>query len=135
MEIPERKCPEATKSPGSSRPTWGMRSRVRGRIPDQVRPARERSKPGKSTRILSWSEDRPLAVTDSSKVPCSMVAPTTVQPAACNRSAVRLTPLGVSAFVKRATEIVASGRPPCPFCGQPLNPEGHICARRNGFMH
>jgi uncharacterized repeat protein (TIGR03847 family) len=48
---------------------------------------------------------------------------------------VRLTPLGVSAFVKRAQEIVAAGRPPCPFCGQPLNPEGHICARRNGFMH
>ena len=38
-------------------------------------------------------------------------------------------------FAQRALEIVASGRPPCPFCGQPLNPEGHICTRRNGFMH
>ena len=38
------------------------------------------------------------------------------------------------AFARRALEIVASGRPPCPFCGQPLNPEGHICTRRNGFM-
>ena len=39
------------------------------------------------------------------------------------------------AFAQRALEIVAAGRPPCPFCGQPLNPEGHICTRRNGFMH
>jgi uncharacterized repeat protein (TIGR03847 family) len=48
---------------------------------------------------------------------------------------VHLTPLKALAFAHRALEVVASGRPPCPFCGQPLNPEGHICARRNGFMH
>jgi uncharacterized repeat protein (TIGR03847 family) len=39
------------------------------------------------------------------------------------------------AFARQALDVVASGRPPCPFCGQPLNPEGHICTRRNGFMH
>lgn len=39
------------------------------------------------------------------------------------------------AFAERAIEVVEAGRPPCPFCGQPLNPEGHICARRNGYMH
>ena len=39
------------------------------------------------------------------------------------------------AFARRALDLVAAGRPPCPFCGQPLNPEGHICTRRNGFMH
>jgi uncharacterized repeat protein (TIGR03847 family) len=48
---------------------------------------------------------------------------------------VQLRPVQALAFARRALEIVASGRPPCPFCGQPLNPEGHICARRNGFMH
>jgi uncharacterized repeat protein (TIGR03847 family) len=48
---------------------------------------------------------------------------------------VHLAPLEALAFAHRALEVVASGRPPCPFCGQPLNPEGHICARRNGFMH
>lgn len=48
---------------------------------------------------------------------------------------VHLSPRQALAFAKRALEIVAAGRPPCPFCGQPLNPEGHICARRNGFMH
>ena len=48
---------------------------------------------------------------------------------------VRLRPLQALAFARRALEVVASGRPPCPFCGQPLNPEGHICLRRNGYMH
>ncbi len=48
---------------------------------------------------------------------------------------VTLEPAQALAFAERATEVVDAGRPPCPFCGQPLNPEGHICARRNGYMH
>ncbi len=48
---------------------------------------------------------------------------------------VRLGPRRALAFAARALEVVAAGRPPCPFCGQPLNPEGHICTRRNGYMH
>ena len=39
------------------------------------------------------------------------------------------------AFIQRATRIVAAGRPPCPLCGLPLNPEGHICPRRNGYVN
>ena len=38
-------------------------------------------------------------------------------------------------FVRRSARVVSAGRPPCPFCGQPLNPEGHICARRNGYLN
>jgi len=48
---------------------------------------------------------------------------------------VNLDPRRALAFARRALDVVSAGRPPCPFCGQPLNPEGHICARRNGFMH
>jgi uncharacterized repeat protein (TIGR03847 family) len=48
---------------------------------------------------------------------------------------IHLRPSKALAFAKQALEVVAAGRPACPFCGQPLNPEGHICARRNGFMH
>ncbi len=29
-------------------------------------------------------------------------------------------------------EVVAAGRPPCPLCGGPLDPEGHVCPRSNG---
>ena len=36
------------------------------------------------------------------------------------------------AFIKRAQRVVAAGRPPCPLCGLPLDPEGHICPRQNG---
>jgi len=28
--------------------------------------------------------------------------------------------------------VVQAGRPPCPMCGEPLEPTGHFCARRNG---
>jgi uncharacterized repeat protein (TIGR03847 family) len=48
---------------------------------------------------------------------------------------VHMEPRMALAFAGRALEVVAAGRPPCPFCGQPLNPEGHICTRRNGYMH
>jgi uncharacterized repeat protein (TIGR03847 family) len=36
------------------------------------------------------------------------------------------------AFVVRAQRVVAAGRPPCPLCALPLDPEGHICPRQNG---
>jgi hypothetical protein len=29
--------------------------------------------------------------------------------------------------------VIAAGRQPCPFCGLPINPEGHLCARANGY--
>jgi uncharacterized repeat protein (TIGR03847 family) len=48
---------------------------------------------------------------------------------------VRITPAMARAFVKRALRVVAAGRPPCPLCGRPLDPEGHICARLNGHGH
>lgn len=38
-------------------------------------------------------------------------------------------------FAARAARVVAAGRPPCPLCGQPLDPQGHICPRRNGYLH
>jgi uncharacterized repeat protein (TIGR03847 family) len=48
---------------------------------------------------------------------------------------VRITPAAARAFVARALRVVAAGRPPCPLCGRPLDPEGHICARLNGHGH
>ena len=46
---------------------------------------------------------------------------------------VRLTGAMARVFAKRALDIVAAGRPPCPFCSLPLDPEGHICPRQNGY--
>jgi uncharacterized repeat protein (TIGR03847 family) len=46
---------------------------------------------------------------------------------------VRITGTAARAFVKRALALVAAGRPPCPFCGNPLDPAGHVCPRANGY--
>lgn len=37
------------------------------------------------------------------------------------------------AFAERARVVVAAGRPACPFCSQPLDPDGHVCPRANGY--
>lgn len=37
------------------------------------------------------------------------------------------------AFVIRTEEVVAAGRPPCIFCGAPINADGHLCPRANGY--
>ena len=36
-------------------------------------------------------------------------------------------------FARRAELVVSAGRPPCPLCANPLDPEGHICPRLNGY--
>ena len=46
---------------------------------------------------------------------------------------VRLTPLEGRAFVRRATVVVGAGRPACPLCSLPLDSEGHVCPRANGY--
>ncbi len=43
-----------------------------------------------------------------------------------------LTGAAARQFAERAARVVAAGRPPCPFCNQPLDPEGHLCPRQNG---
>ncbi len=37
-------------------------------------------------------------------------------------------PVGTArAFAKRTREIVGAGRPTCPLCGYPIDPDGHVC--------
>ncbi len=35
-------------------------------------------------------------------------------------------------LAEEALEVCAAGRPNCPLCGDPIDPEGHICPRSNG---
>ncbi len=46
---------------------------------------------------------------------------------------VLVSPGEAAAFSRRARALVAAGRPPCPFCMQPLDAGGHICPRANGY--
>ena len=45
---------------------------------------------------------------------------------------VRLSRSQAAAFVKRAAALIEAGRAPCPICGRPINPAGHVCPRSNG---
>lgn len=44
-----------------------------------------------------------------------------------------LTPVQARAFAVRAERVVTAGRQPCPLCAEPLDAEGHICPRQNGY--
>lgn len=44
-----------------------------------------------------------------------------------------LTAARARAFARRCRSAVAGGRPGCPFCGSPIDPDGHVCPRANGY--
>jgi uncharacterized repeat protein (TIGR03847 family) len=46
----------------------------------------------------------------------------------CNRSQLR-------ALSRWGAEVVQRGRPICTQCGQPMEPEGHFCPKKNGHKH
>ena len=46
----------------------------------------------------------------------------------CTRSQMR-------AFANWGLEVVRGGREICPQCGQPMDPAGHLCPKKNGHKH
>lgn len=44
-----------------------------------------------------------------------------------------ISPSQALTFHDRAELVIAAGRQPCPFCGMPIDPQGHLCARANGY--
>lgn len=46
---------------------------------------------------------------------------------------VKLEPGYARSFVQRAQSVVSAGRPACQFCGNPMDADGHVCPRANGF--
>lgn len=46
---------------------------------------------------------------------------------------VRMTPMDALIFTIRTSRVVSAGRPQCPFCHLPIDPDGHICPRANGY--
>jgi uncharacterized repeat protein (TIGR03847 family) len=39
----------------------------------------------------------------------------------------------IRSLIPHIREVVSAGRPICGNCGQPMEPEGHFCPRRNGY--
>ncbi|HEY7651514.1 MAG TPA: DUF3090 family protein [Methylomirabilota bacterium] len=46
----------------------------------------------------------------------------------------RITRAQAAAFVARADDLMKGGRPSCPVCSRPMDPEGHVCPRSNGHV-
>ncbi|MFM1758202.1 MAG: hypothetical protein RL193_779 [Actinomycetota bacterium] len=44
-----------------------------------------------------------------------------------------MSPDMANSFINQARKIVAAGRAPCPFCALPINKDGHLCPRANGY--
>jgi uncharacterized repeat protein (TIGR03847 family) len=92
------------------------------------------------TLALAWDEDDSLVVIEAQSATADPTsdeepaAPSDIDTDA-DMLRVRLSPAVARAFAKRALRVVAAGRPPCPLCGNPLDPEGHICPRQNGHLH
>ncbi|MEY4901805.1 MAG: hypothetical protein RLZZ190_532 [Actinomycetota bacterium] len=46
---------------------------------------------------------------------------------------VHVSPTQAASFSKRCLSLANAGRLPCPFCGIPIDPNGHLCPRSNGY--
>ena len=91
------------------------------------------------TMTLSWdSTDERIVIEVFPFVEAAVVSPEQVgedltEPEPEEVFLVRIGAGEARAFVKRVAQVVKAGRPDCPFCGQPIDPTGHLCVRANGF--
>ncbi len=91
------------------------------------------------TMTLSWDpEDEKVVIEVFPYNEAAVVSPDQVEeeleePEPEEVFLVRIDPGSARAFVKRTEQVLGAGRPPCPFCGNPIDPEGHLCVRSNGF--
>ena len=91
------------------------------------------------TMTLSWdSSDERIVIEVFPFNEAAVVAPDQVdedfqEPEPEEVLVVRIPAGDARAFVKRAEQVVGAGRPSCPFCGNPIDPDGHLCVRANGF--
>lgn len=47
---------------------------------------------------------------------------------------IRLSRAQAKSLSAEAATIAAAGRPRCPMCGAPMDPEGHVCPEQNGHL-
>jgi uncharacterized repeat protein (TIGR03847 family) len=91
------------------------------------------------TMTLSWDPaDQRVVIEVFPYTEAAVVAPDQVdedfeEPEPEEVFLIRLSAGPARAFVKRAAQVLDAGRPTCPFCGNPIDPEGHLCVRANGF--
>ena len=91
------------------------------------------------TMTLSWDpRDERVVIEVFPYSEAAVVAPDQVEqdfeePEPDELLLVRLPAAAARAFVSRSARVVEAGRPTCPFCSEPIDPDGHLCVRANGF--
>ncbi|WP_067807444.1 DUF3090 domain-containing protein [Actinomadura formosensis] len=96
-------------------------------------PVEEEFKVG--TMALAWDPDDEQVVIEAQEVTESDEEPEVGEDdPAIAVLRVRISAAQARAFAERALKVVAAGRPPCPLCGLPLDTDGHVCPRQNGYL-
>lgn len=91
------------------------------------------------TMTLSWDpDDERIVIEVFPYTEAAVVSPEQVdqdfeEPEPDEVLLVRLEAGAARAFVQRTEQVLEAGRPSCPFCGNPIDPDGHLCVRANGF--
>jgi len=75
---------------------------------------------------MAWDETQSLMIVELFEI-----APEEEEPENMLRVSLNLSEC--DAFVKRSKALIGAGRLPCPFCGIPIDPQGHLCPRANGY--
>ncbi|MDN5851620.1 MAG: DUF3090 family protein [Actinomycetia bacterium] len=79
------------------------------------------------TMTLAWDDDTATVTIEA------FALTETEDDEATDCLVVGLAPEVAIGFAKRAETVVSAGRDQCPFCGGPIDANGHICPRANGF--
>jgi uncharacterized repeat protein (TIGR03847 family) len=79
-------------------------------------------------RELQAEEPEPDSDSDPESNPDSNADSGTVYRFWCTRTQLRK-------LARWGVEVASRGRPTCPQCGQPMEPTGHFCPKKNGHMH
>ncbi|GAB3583666.1 DUF3090 domain-containing protein [Calidifontibacter terrae] len=91
------------------------------------------------TLTLAWDVERSFVVVEALDSAVSVEVDETGEPTVevvepdSTTLRISIDPPMAREFTRRALALVEGGRPPCPFCGDPLDPSGHICPRANGY--
>lgn len=86
---------------------------------------------------LAWDSDRERVVVEALQITDSAEPGDPAEAVAADPSLgmlrVSLDAAAARAFVVRSEAVVQAGRPACPFCGDAMDPAGHVCPRANGY--
>ena len=84
---------------------------------------------------IGYDEERDLVLVEAEEVPAEE-APEEVGAVAGTLSRVRFwaSREQALALARRGASVAAAGRPRCQVCGNPIDPEGHVCPGLNGHQ-